>query len=96
MVLRKYPELENLRNGTTMSEPFDVEIRNLLEATFQAALKIQSDLTPEQLKLLIAATNLQSIANTFLLADERPDIQLNLKQTALGILGTKDWLEEEI
>ena len=80
-----------------MSEhPFDVEIRNLLEATYQAALKIESELTPEQIKLLIAATNLQSIANTFLLADERPDVQLNLKQCALGILGTKDWLEELI
>lgn len=76
--------------------PFDVEIRNLLEATFQAALKVQSDLTPEQIKLLIVATNLQSIANTFLLADEREDVSLNLKQTALGILGTKDWLEEGI
>lgn len=79
-----------------MSEPFDVEIRNLLEATYQAALKVKSDLTPDQIKLLIAATNLQSISNTFLLADERPDIQLNLKQVALGILGTKDWLEEGI
>lgn len=79
-----------------MSEPFDVEIRNLLEATYQAALKIESSLTPEQLKLLIAATNLQSVANTFLLADERPEVQLNLKQAALGILGTKDWLEEGI
>lgn len=81
---------------TDLPNPFDIEIRNLLEATFQAALKVQSDLSPEQIKLLIVATNLQSIANTFLLADERPEVQLNLKQAALGILGTKDWLEEGI
>lgn len=74
---------------------FDVFIRNTLEETYQQALLIESNYTPEQIKLMIVATNLQSIAKTFLLADSHPDkVQLNLKQVALGILGTQDWLKE--
>lgn len=75
---------------------FDIEIHDLLEAAFQAALVIGAgSYTPEQIKLMIVATNLQSLANTFLMADSKPDdITLNLKQVALGLLGTSDWVKE--
>lgn len=76
--------------------PFDVEIRDILEDTYKKATLINDgQYTPEQLKLMILATNLQSLANTFLLADSDPEkIQLNLKQVALGILGSADWIKE--
>jgi hypothetical protein len=74
---------------------FDQDIYNILDATFKAALLIGGDhYTPEQLKCMIAATNLESLAKTFLLADDNPeDITLNLKQVSLGLLGTADWLK---
>jgi hypothetical protein len=79
-----------------MSESFDVEIHNLLETAFQSALIIGGNTyTPEQIKLMIVATNLESLAKTFLFADDKPEeITLNLKQVALGLLGTSDWVKE--
>lgn len=79
-----------------MSHGFDTEIHDLLESAFQAALIIGSGVyTPEQIKLMIVSTNLESLARTFLLADDKPDeITLNLKQVALGLLGTSDWVKE--
>lgn len=81
-----------------MSEGFDEEIHDLLETAFQSALIIGGDsYTPEQIKLMIVATNLESLAKTFLVADSKPDeITLNLKQVALGLLGTSDWVKEGI
>lgn len=77
-------------------EGFDLQIHNLLEAAFQSALIIGGGTyTPAQIKLMIVATNLESLAKTFLLADDAPDeIELNLKQVALGLLGTSDWVKE--
>lgn len=79
-----------------MEQGFDQEIRDLLEEAFQAALLVGGGTySPEQIKLMIVATNMQSLAKTFLVADSKPDeITLNLKQVALGILGTSDWIKE--
>lgn len=79
-----------------MSEGFDEEIHNLLESAYQDALVIGADVySPEQIKLMIISTNLQSLAKTFLIADSKPDeIMLNLKQIALGLLGTSDWVKK--
>lgn len=73
---------------------FDLEIRNLLEAAYQTALLMGSNYTPDQIKLMMVAKNLESAANTFLMADNNPAITLNLKQVALGLLGTQDWIKE--
>lgn len=77
-----------------MDRGYDEELRDILEGTYQAALLVKSSYTPDQIKLMILATNLGSIANTFLLADSNPEVKLNLKQLALGILGTQDWITE--
>lgn len=79
-----------------MSEGFDEEIHNLLESAYQEALVIGAGAySPEQIKLMIIATNLQSLAKTFLIADSKPDeVTLNLKQVALGLLGTSDWVKK--
>ena len=76
--------------------PFDVEIRDILEDTYKKATILNDgQFTPDQLKLMILATNLQSLANTFLLADKSPgEVKMDLKKVALGILGTHDWIQE--
>lgn len=73
---------------------FDQEIFSLLEETFKAALSIGGDYSPEQIKLMIVATNLESLAKMFLVADNKPEeVTLNLKKVALGIMGTSDWIQ---
>jgi hypothetical protein len=80
--------MENINNG------FDGEISAILEDTFQAALLIGGSVyTPEQIKLMIAAVNIESLAHTLLVADSNEEVDLNLKQMALGLLGTSDWLK---
>lgn len=78
---------------------FDIEIRDTLEITYQAALalnKVQgSRYSPEQIKLMILVTTLTALSNTFLMADtEDEDIKLDMKKVALGVLGTADWVKE--
>lgn len=75
---------------------FDQEISTILETTFQQALLISAGAhTPEQLRLMIVSTNLESLAKTFLIADNQPDtISLDLKKVALGLLGTADWIKD--
>lgn len=74
---------------------FDSEIYSILEDTYQKALLMNDGkYTTEQIKLMIVATNLQSLANTFLTADLDDRITMDLKQVALGILGTCDWVKE--
>lgn len=81
-----------------MTNGFDEEITQLLQETFTQALLIGSTTyTADQIRLMIIATNMQSLANTFLLADNNPEaVNLNLKQVALGLLGTKDWIMENL
>lgn len=78
-------------------KPFDQFIYDTLEETYQKALLIENECTPEQIRLMIIATSLQSMAKTFLLADSYPSsVKLNLKQVALGCLGTYDWVENSL
>lgn len=49
--------------------------------------------TPDQLRMRIVAHNLNALAQVLLIADDNPEqIQINLKQVVLGILGTSDWI----
>lgn len=75
---------------------YDEEMRDLLEGTFREALDIGGQIySPEKIKLMIMATNLDSLAKLFLIADSKPDeVTLDLKQVALRILGTADWIKE--
>lgn len=77
---------------------FDQEIAGLLESAYQAALLIGGQVyTSDQIKLMIIATNLESLANTFLMADNDPEgMTLNLKQVALGLFGSSDWLKTDL
>lgn len=74
---------------------FDQEMYKILNDTFKAALLLGSSHSPEQIKLMIVATNLESLASMFLLADESPELaQLDFKKVALGLMGTGDWVRE--
>ncbi len=77
------------------TDGFDVEISRVLEATYQAALMIGSKkYSPAEIKLLILAADLEALAKTFLLVDDREEVTMDLKQVALGILGTVDWVRD--
>lgn len=76
---------------------FDAEILTLLQGTYHVASFMDHPYTEEQLKMKIVATNLKALVNTFLVAAEHPDeVDLNLQQVALGLLGTVDFLEEDL
>ena len=80
-----------------MSEPFDTEIYTLLKGTYNAALLLPHPYTTDQLKMKIVSTNLKALANTFLKASDHPEvITMNFMQVALGILGTVDFLEDDL
>lgn len=77
---------------------FDQTMFNILDGTFKAALLLGGTHTPEQIKLMMVATHLESLANLFLLADETSDkggdTALDLKKVALGLMGTADWVKD--
>lgn len=77
------------------NQGFDQEIRDILQQTFSSALVIgEGSYTPEQVKLMILATNLDALAKTFLKADEDDRFNPDFKQVALALFGTSDWIRE--
>ena len=74
--------------------PLDIEVGETMDAAFQ----ILRDLpdcpdSSDQLRMRIAAHNLRALAQVILIADSNPEaITANLKQVALGLLGTSDWM----
>lgn len=79
-----------------MDPNFDDEITTILTSTFQLGSKMKSPFTPDQLKMAIVAMNLRALANTLLAADQSEEIQVNVKQLVLGLLGTVDFLEADL
>lgn len=84
---------EHIPKATVIMDNFDDEITKILDSTFQLGTKMGSAFTPDQLKMAIVATNLRALANTLLKADESEEIEINVKQLVLGMLGTVDFLE---
>lgn len=77
------------------SAPFDEEIATMLEGAFRQALVIGGDAySDDHIRLLILTTHLKSVVKVFLEADTNPDLQLDLKKVALGMLGSIDWIEQ--
>lgn len=75
---------------------FDTEVKTLLDSTYLAGMAIGSELSSEQLRIAIVATNLRALVNVLLAADTNTEINVDFKAMALGILGTVDFLEEAI
>ena len=74
--------------------PLDLEVGRTMDAAFEilSSLPDCPD-NPEQLRMRIVAHNLRALAQVILVADDRPDdVSINVKQFALGLFGTSDWL----
>lgn len=79
------------------NECFDGEIRDLLESAYQTALMLgDGAYSPEQIKMMVIATNMESLVKTFLFTDLHPEIDLDMKKMALGVLGCIDWIRESL
>lgn len=75
---------------------FNIEhgVEEVMNTTLAAATLIRPDLPEYLLRAKICAVNIKSLVNVILMADDpESDVTLNLKQTALGLLATADWLE---
>lgn len=74
--------------------PLDIGLGEAMDMAFELiSAHLDSHDTPDQLRMRIVAHNLKALAQVLLIADDHPEqVQLNLKQVVLGILGTSDWL----
>lgn len=79
------------------SDPIDKGLVDAMEVAFEI-ISIHPDNhdTPDQLRLRIAAHNLKAFANILLIADDHPEVSLNVKQLCLGLLGTSDFLAKNL
>lgn len=78
-----------------MDEPLDEQLINIMEHLFDIIQPHKGDLTDVELRCLIVSTNLRGLAETLLVADDKK-MPADLKKTALGLLGTADWLKGDI
>ena len=56
---------------------------------------LEKTLTDTELRCVIVASNLRGLAESILQVDDK-DGNINLKRTALGLLGTADWLQGDL
>lgn len=77
-----------------MSElPLDMELDETMETVFQIIKENPDNKdSDDQLRMRIVASNLRALSTVLLLADSRPDMGLDVKKVALGLLGTSDFL----
>lgn len=76
----------------------DVGLGEAMDVAFELiSTHLQNHDSPDQLRLRIVAHNLNALAQVLLIADDHPEeIQLNIKQVVLGILGTSDWIMDHL
>ena len=81
-----------------MEQPLDMDLNESMDVMFELIKENpQNTDTDDQLRLRLVASNLRALANVVLIADSKPnEFSLNLKQVALGILGTSDWIYDHI
>lgn len=79
---------------------FDQEIRNLLEGTYQEALllnkRVKDPFPIEHIKMMIVVAHMESLAKTFLKADEVDYQFFDMKKAALSVFGAIDWIKENL
>lgn len=74
--------------------PLDEELGQAMDVAFELISTNPSNRdNDDQLRSRIVAHNLRALATVILIADDHADsVQVNLKQFALSLLGTSDWL----
>ena len=77
--------------------PLDEELIESMQSLFEILKEHPENAdTDEQLKMRIVSSNLKALANVMLIADSKEEISLNLKQVALGLLGTAAYLSDDL
>lgn len=78
-----------------MVESFDQELNSLMDDMFKTIKRLDSSYSDAEVRCLIVAHNMRGLANALIIIDEAGET-LDLKRTALGLLGTADWLKGDI
>lgn len=78
-----------------MLEPLDEQLTSIMTHLFNIIRPAEKNLTDVELRCLIVATNLRGLAEAMLIANDR-DNGIDLPKTALGLLGTADWLKGDL
>lgn len=76
-------------------EPLDEELIEIMTHLFAMIRPLEKTLTDTELRCLIVAANLRGLAESVLQVDDKQGA-INLKRTALGLLGTADWLQGDL
>lgn len=78
-------------------DPLDLELPETMTSMFKILFEMEGcpDNT-DQLKLRIAGHNLRALAQVLLMADSNPEFGINLKQVVLALLGTSDWMLQDL
>lgn len=81
-----------------MSElPLDAELDETMEMVFDIIkANPENTDTDDQLRMRIVASNLRALSTVLLMADENPNIGLDIKKVALGLLGTSDFIVKHL
>lgn len=75
--------------------PLDETLITLMSHLFEMIRPMEKNLTDTELRCLIVSSNLRGLAESLLEIDDRGG-SMNLRKTALGLLGTADWLKGDL
>lgn len=78
-----------------MGEPLDETLIKLMDNLYKIIRPMEKELSDTELRCLIVASNLKGLAESLLEIDDRQGT-MNLRKTALGLLGTADWLKGDL
>lgn len=76
-------------------EPLDEELIGIMTHLFEMIRPLEKNLNDHELRCLIVASNLRGLAESILQVDDKQGT-ISLKRTALGLLGTADWLQGDL
>lgn len=73
--------------------PIDESLTVVMDTTLNIAKIMRPDISEDTLKCKVLAFNLKALVEVLLLADDEDSpVEINLKQLALGLLATADWI----
>lgn len=76
-------------------KPLDETLTTMMQHLFNIIRPYDTTLTDAELRCLIVSSNLRGLAEALLVAEEHGN-PIHIKKTALGLLGTADWLKGDI
>lgn len=73
----------------------DENLIKVMDQFLFMAKQVDPDHSDEWYRMKIVAANLKGLANVLLQTYDQGEITIDLQKTALGLLGTADWLDPE-